>query len=49
MVRGEVRTHRVMWFLAGAVTMAMYLQGPHAIARNAYDVSERVSLGFGAL
>lgn len=49
MVRSEVRTYRVMWFMAGAVTMAMYLQGPHAIARNAYDVGERVSIWFGSL
>ena len=49
MVRSENRTYRVMWFLAGAVTMAMYLQGPHALARNAYDTAQGVSLWFGAL
>jgi hypothetical protein len=27
----------MMWFLAGAVTMAMYLMGPHVIADKAYD------------
>lgn len=43
MARSEVRTYRVMWFVAGAVTMAMYLLGPHAILRNAYDAGERVS------
>jgi hypothetical protein len=43
MVRSEVRTYRVMWFMAGAVTMAMYLLGPHAIARNAYDAGGRVA------
>ncbi|MBQ1500764.1 hypothetical protein ACQKOH_12685 [Sphingomonas sp. NPDC092331] len=49
MVRSEVRTYRVMWFLAGAVTMAMYLLGPHAIARNAYDAADRVSLWVASL
>jgi hypothetical protein len=49
MVGSEVRSYRVMWFLAGAVTMAMYLLGPHAIARNAYDAAEGVSLWFGSL
>ncbi|NYT40924.1 hypothetical protein HZY97_09175 [Sphingomonas sp. R-74633] len=49
MVRSENRTYRVMWFLAGAVAMAMYLQGPHAIARNAYDAAEGASLWFGSL
>jgi hypothetical protein len=29
----------MMWFLAGAVTMATYLMGPHAIADKAYDFS----------
>ena len=49
MVRSEVRTYRVMWFMAGAVAMAMYLLGPHAILRNAYDAAEGVSLWFGSL
>jgi hypothetical protein len=49
MVGSEMRTSRVMWFLAGAVVMAMYLQGPHAIARNAYETAQGVSLWFGAL
>ncbi len=49
MVRSEMRSHRVMWFLAGAVTMAMYLVGPHAIMRNAYDTAQGVSLWFGSL
>ncbi|MEP9358263.1 hypothetical protein [Sphingomonas sp. KR3-1] len=49
MVRSEVRSSRVMWFMAGAVAMAMYLQGPHAIVRNAYDTAQGVSLWFGSL
>jgi hypothetical protein len=49
MVRSEMRAYRVMWFLAGAVTMAMYLQGPHEIARNAYETAQGVSLWFGSL
>ncbi|MHA6719634.1 hypothetical protein ACX40Y_09285 [Sphingomonas sp. RS6] len=31
-----MRANRMMWFLAGAVTMAMYLMGPHAIVTEAY-------------
>jgi hypothetical protein len=27
-----------MWFLTGAITMAMYLMGPHAIIAKAYDL-----------
>jgi len=49
MVGSEVRAHRVMWFLAGAATMAMYLVGPHAIMRNAYDTAQGLSLWFGSL
>ena len=40
MVGSEGRANRMMWYLAGAVTMAMYLLGPHAIADKAYDFSE---------
>ena len=39
MVGSEGRPNRIMWFLAGAVTMATYLQGPHAIADKAYAFS----------
>ncbi|WP_156022351.1 hypothetical protein [Sphingomonas sp. UNC305MFCol5.2] len=39
MVGSEGRANRVMWFMAGAVTMAMYLMGPYAIADKAYDFS----------
>lgn len=49
MVGSEVRANRLMWFLAGAVCMALYLLGPHAILRNAYDVGERFSLWFNSL
>jgi len=38
MVSGEMRANRLMWFFAGAVTMAMYLMGPHAIIDRAYDL-----------
>ena len=38
MVSGEMRTNRLMWFFAGAVTMAIYLLGPHAIIDRAYDL-----------
>ncbi|MDG2535661.1 hypothetical protein P6144_18515 [Sphingomonas sp. HITSZ_GF] len=44
-----MRSYRLMWFLAGAVTMAMYLLGPNAIMRNAYDTAQGVSLWFGSL
>ncbi len=43
MVGSEMRANRLMWFLAGAVAMAMYLLGPHAILRNAYDAAGQVS------
>jgi hypothetical protein len=29
-----------MWFLAGAVTMAMYLMGPNAILNKGYHLGE---------
>jgi hypothetical protein len=38
MVSGEMRANRLMWFFAGAVTMAIYLMGPHAIINRAYDL-----------
>ena len=31
-----MRTNRLMWFMAGAVTMAVYLMGPHVILHKAY-------------
>jgi hypothetical protein len=37
MVGSEGRANRMMWFLVGAVTMAMYMKGPHAIVDKAYD------------
>ena len=43
MVSGEMRTNRLMWFFAGAVTMAMYLMGPHAIIDRAYDLGSEAS------
>ena len=36
MAGSEDRTNRLMWFLAGAVTMAMYLMGPNAILAKGY-------------
>jgi hypothetical protein len=38
MVSGEMRANRLMWFFAGAVTMAVYLMGPNAIINRAYDL-----------
>ena len=38
MVGSEVRSNRLMWFAAGAATMAVYLMGPHAIVDKAYDL-----------
>jgi len=43
MAGSEVRANRLMWFLAGAVTMAMYLMGPHAIVAKAYDLGYSAS------
>jgi hypothetical protein len=39
----------MMWFLAGAVAMAMYLMGPHAIMHEAYDLGQSASLWFVSL
>jgi hypothetical protein len=36
MVGSEGRANRMMWFLAGAVTMAVYLMGPHTIIDKGY-------------
>ena len=38
MVGSEGRANRMMWFLAGAVSMAVYLMGPHAIIDKGYDL-----------
>ena len=38
MVGSEGRANRMMWFLAGAVSMAVYLMGPHAILDKGYDL-----------
>ena len=38
MAGSEGRANRMMWFMAGAVTMAMYLMGPHVIWHKAYDL-----------
>ena len=43
MAGSEMRTNRLMWFAAGAVTMAMYLMGPHKIADKAYDLGYSAS------
>ena len=49
MAGSEGRANRMMWFLAGAVTMAMYLMGPHAIANKAYDLGESTAAWVNAL
>jgi hypothetical protein len=49
MARSEVRTNRLMWFMAGAVVMSVYLLGPHTLARRAYDASQSFSLWFASL
>jgi hypothetical protein len=49
MAGSEGRANRMMWFMAGAVTMAMYLMGPHAIADKAYDFSGSVAAWVNAL
>jgi hypothetical protein len=38
MAGSEGRANRMMWFMAGAVTMAMYLMGPHVIIDRAYEL-----------
>ena len=49
MAGSEVRTNRLMWFMAGAVVMAIYLLGPHALIDRAYDTSQSFSLWFASL
>ncbi|MDV3458731.1 hypothetical protein RZN05_17170 [Sphingomonas sp. HF-S4] len=44
MVGSEDRPNRMMWFMAGAVTMAMYMMGPHAILAKGYDLAESAAL-----
>ena len=44
-----MRSDKLIWFLAGAVCMALYLQGPHAIGREAYLLGERFSLWIDSL
>jgi hypothetical protein len=44
-----MRANRMMWFLAGAVSMAMYLMGPHAIAHRAYAFGNSAALWVNAL
>lgn len=43
MAGSEMRANRLMWFAAGAVTMAMYLMGPHAIYAKGYDLAQSAS------
>ncbi len=43
MAGSEVRTGKLMWFAAGAASMAIYLLGPHAIMDRAYDMGESAS------
>ena len=38
MAGSEGRSNRMMWFFAGAVTMAIYLMGPHVILDRGYDL-----------
>lgn len=40
MVSGEMRSNRLMWFFAGAVTMAIYLMGPHEILVRFNDLGQ---------
>lgn len=41
MAGGEMRANRMMWFFAGAVSMAMALMGPHALLDKAYDLGQQ--------
>lgn len=43
MAGSEVRTGKLMWFAAGAASMAIYLLGPHAIIDRAYDMGHSAS------
>jgi hypothetical protein len=43
MATGEERTNRLMWFAAGAATMAIYLMGPQVIANKAYAMGHSAS------
>jgi hypothetical protein len=49
MAGSEVRTNRLMWFMAGAVVMAVYLLGPHTLVHRVYDTGQSFSLWFASL
>lgn len=49
MAGGEMRANRLMWFAAGAVTMAMYLQGPHALMERGYALAGSLALWANSL
>jgi hypothetical protein len=49
MASSEVRANRLMWFMAGAVVMAVYLLGPRTLVHRAYDASESFSIWFSSL
>lgn len=44
MAGSEVRTNRLMWFAAGAATMALYLMGPHAIYNKGYGLARSAAV-----
>jgi hypothetical protein len=43
MAGSEVRTGKLMWFAAGAASMAIYLLGPHTIMDRAQDMGQSAS------
>ncbi|HEX8300020.1 hypothetical protein [Sphingomonas sp.] len=43
MAGSEVRAGKLMWFAAGAASMAIYLLGPHALIDQAYDLGYSAS------
>ncbi len=49
MAGDEMRSNRLMWFAAGAVTMAVYLQGPHALVDKAYQVAGSTAFWLAAM
>jgi hypothetical protein len=49
MAGSEMRTNKLMWFAAGAATMAIYLLGPHEIIDRAYSFGNSAALWVNAL
>jgi hypothetical protein len=43
MAGSEMRANRLMWFAAGAATMAIYLMGPQVILHKGHNLVQSAS------